>query len=95
MTNPTIHTNAIHRVRQAAWRAVLNGIYALVIVSDGRCYSVGAMNTTKTGVVVLTKKYEKVGHAEAVAHTKFPGKSVGRVVMPKAKATKSKAKQAA
>ena len=93
MTNPTIHTNAIHRVRQAAWRAVLNGIYALVIVSDGRRYSVGAMNTTKTGVVVLTKKYEKVGHAEAVAHTKFPGRPVGRVTVPKA--TKSKAKQAA
>jgi hypothetical protein len=88
----TIHTKATHRVRQAAWRAILNGIYALAIVSDGRRYMIGAKNTG-SGVVILSKKYEKVAHAEAVAHTKFPGRAIVRVAMPKV--TKTKAKQAA
>jgi len=90
-STPYIQTNAIHNVRKQAWRAVLNGVYALAIVSDGRRYSIGARNTTGNGVVILLpRKYEKVAHAEAVAHTKFPGRPIVRVTVPKAKVHKVK-----
>lgn len=82
-----IRTRDVRRVRRNVIQSILAGTRALVIVSDGRRYRLGGK--VGNSVVCLGRKYEKLAHAEALAHTKFPGKSIERVNQPKAKGKKA------
>jgi hypothetical protein len=86
-----VRLNDVRRVRRQAMQAIRLGVYALAIVSDGRRYRVGAKTTGDSVICFEPRKYEKLAHAEAVCHTKFPGVEIVRVSMTKPKAKKAAA----
>jgi len=85
-----IKTRCVRSERRKALQGILSGVYALAIVSDGRRYRLGA-KTTGDSVVCFGRKYEKMAHVEAVAHTRFPGYVPMRINQPKPKAHKQAA----
>jgi hypothetical protein len=86
MNELNIRTRDVRSMRRQALRGIKSGLYSLALVSDGRRYRLGA-KTTGNSVIVFSGKFDKLPHAEAVAHTRFPGKSIVRVSVPKVRKT--------